>query len=188
MPHRRLTDDQIQQALTRVFQDHGFEGATLSLIAQATGLQRASLYHRFPQGKEQMAQAVLDAVLRRFVDHVLAPLGEPDADPADAVRETARRLDAFYEGGQRSCVCDTMSLGTANPAVRLQVDQALGLWRDAFAGIARASGAGPTEARRRALEALAAIQGGLVLARGLGDPTAFRRALEALPRTLLGSP
>jgi len=52
----KITDAQLTDALTDVFRTYGYEGATLSRISEATGLQRASLYHRFPGGKEAMAR------------------------------------------------------------------------------------------------------------------------------------
>ena len=45
--------------LAEVFREHGYEGASLSLISKATGLGKGSLYHFFPGGKEEMAVAVL---------------------------------------------------------------------------------------------------------------------------------
>ena len=34
--------------LAEVFREHGYEGASLSLISKATGLGKGSLYHFFP--------------------------------------------------------------------------------------------------------------------------------------------
>ena len=59
-------------------------------------------------------------------------------------------------------------------------------WIAAFAGIATAEGAGPAEARNRAEDAVAAIEGALVLARVTGNRAPFARALERLPSVLLG--
>ncbi len=74
MATAKITEDRLLEHLTRVFQKHGYEGASLSLIAAATGLGRASLYHRFPGGKADMALAVLDHADLWFATHVLDPL------------------------------------------------------------------------------------------------------------------
>ena len=60
--------------LSNVFRDVGYEAATLTMLAQATGLQKASLYHRFPEGKEQMAREVLQDAAAWLAD--LAGVGE----------------------------------------------------------------------------------------------------------------
>ena len=49
----------VLRALGEVFRAHGYEGASLTLITEATGLGKGSLYHLFPGGKEQMAAEVL---------------------------------------------------------------------------------------------------------------------------------
>jgi len=58
MPSTKVNEEELLDRLTSVFRTHGFEGASLSLISKATGLQRASLYHRFPGGKEEMAKGL----------------------------------------------------------------------------------------------------------------------------------
>jgi TetR/AcrR family transcriptional repressor of lmrAB and yxaGH operons len=56
------TRPDIIPALAEVFREHGYEGASLALLGDATGLGKGSLYHFFPNGKEEMAAAVLDAI------------------------------------------------------------------------------------------------------------------------------
>jgi len=60
---RRATieDDDLICKLTDVFRNVGYDGASLAVLADATGLKKASLYHRFPGGKEQMAEEVFKA-------------------------------------------------------------------------------------------------------------------------------
>ena len=78
MPITKVDEDALLDRLSNVFRTHGFEGASLSLISKETGLQRASLYHRFPGGKEDMAKAVLERAWRWLDDHALSPLKEPE--------------------------------------------------------------------------------------------------------------
>ena len=185
MPHPKVREDSLLEALQGVFCRHGFEGASLSLIADATGLQRASLYHRFPDGKAGMAVAVLERVLATFGSTVLAPLSKP-GDPAARVRQTAKQLGEFYAGGKRSCLLETLSLGAPAPAVRAAVQRALSAAIDAFAAVARECGASPAEAARRAEQALVEVQGALVVARVSGDIKPFERVLKALPERITG--
>src|SRR5918993_4126488 len=103
-----VSEEELLDRLTRVFQDYGYEGASLSRISAATGLERSSLYHRFPGGKDEMAEAVLSRVMARF-NEVLAPLRDR-ASLESKIKETGRRLAAFYEDGSVSCVLDTLSM------------------------------------------------------------------------------
>jgi TetR/AcrR family transcriptional regulator, lmrAB and yxaGH operons repressor len=183
MPAPKIRDEDLLERLTRVFQDHGFEGASLSRISAATGLEKASLYHRFPGGKDQMAEAVLAHVGRWFLENLLAPLRET-GPVAARIRETGRRIQTFYEDGQRSCLLDTLSLRDGSPALHDAVGRTYAAWRDSFAAAAREAGLAAALARRRAEEAIMGIHGALVLARATGDTKQFARAIARLPELL----
>ena len=62
LPVPLLSRDQVIDRLFVVFRDHAYDGATLSLISQATGLGKSSLYHYFPGGKDDMVRAVFDRI------------------------------------------------------------------------------------------------------------------------------
>lgn len=185
MAHPKIAEDELLERLTRVFREVGFEGASLTRLVEATGLQRASLYHRFAGGKADMARAVISATtegLRKAVVEVL----EEDAEPTVKLRRALGIIERFYEGGTLSCLIEALSLGEPEEGVREGLEEALDLLQGAFAGVARECGLPTREARRRAEEVLIAIQGSLVIARVRGDGAIFRRALKRLPAVLLG--
>jgi len=185
MPRPKTTDAELFAALTELFRDCGYEGASLSRISEATGLQRASLYHRFPGGKHEMALAVLRHVHERFAQEILAPLEGREA-PSTRVRKVARKIDAFYEGGQRACLFDTLSLGGSTDEVRQAIAGSMQAVAGAFAQIAQEAGHTPARARRRGRDALVRIQGALVVARVSGDCQAFQAVVRELPKLLTG--
>ncbi len=179
---RSIDDSQLLTRLTTVFRTDGYAGASLATLADGSGLHSASLYHRFAGGKQAMALAVLDDVERQFAD-ILAPLAGT-SDPADAVRETARRIADFYAGGRLSCVLETMTLAAAPPEVKDRADQLARAWIGAMSHAAVRAGLGDDEALRRGRRAFAVIEGSLVLARVLDDPNEFLATLDDLPHLL----
>jgi AcrR family transcriptional regulator len=179
----KVTDYDLLERLTRVFQDHGYEGASLTRISESTRLEKASLYHRFPRGKDQMAEAVIAHVGEHLVKDVLAPLRQAGS-ARKRVRETARRLQEFYEDGQRSCLLETLSLSGGGSTLHELVSVTYAGWRDAFAAVAREAGLGSRLARKRAEEAIIGIHGSLVLARAIGDRKPFARTVARLPDIL----
>lgn len=185
MPLPTVSDVQLLDRLTQVFRDHGYDGATLSVIAAATGLQRSSLYHRFPGGKEQMAAEVARALGGQFGNQVLASLAGDESIEA-RLAAVAHALLRFYDGGESSCLLDVLTLGSAGAATRAALAEAACAWIGAFAAAAEEVGFSAIEARHRAEDAVAAIEGGLVLARATGDHKPFRRALERVGPTLTG--
>lgn len=185
MAHPKRSDEDLLSALTDVFRALGYAGASLSRIAEATGLEKASLYHRFPGGKEAMVAAVVSRVNRWLQDHVIKPLERP-GKPTQKVRSVALRLRQLYGDGGKSCVLDTLSLPGGSPRLREAVRGSLKAWLRAFTDIAREAGASDAEARQRAEQAIIEIEGSLVLARVLGDRKPFHRAMDRLPDLLAG--
>ena len=48
---RPRSEIEVDAELARMFRRHGFSGVTLADFERQTGMARASLYYRFPQGK-----------------------------------------------------------------------------------------------------------------------------------------
>lgn len=170
--------------LMAVFQQYGYEGASITRFSEATGLKRASLYHYFPNGKEEMAAAVLDHVTQALKEQLLAPLYS-DRPPIDRIRAMNQNIDAFHQHGQQDCLLALLSIGEAHNLFQGQVQQALNLWINSLATVVMDAGITPTTAHHRAEDAIAQIEGAIVLTRGLNSTTTFERILKQIPETLL---
>lgn len=185
MPRPTAPREEIVDKLGAVFRRHGYEGASLKLLSDATGLGRSSLYHYFPNGKEDMASAVLDSAEQWGVD-ALGPILDSDTTAEDKAHRIAAALDRFYDGGRRSCLLELFAIGDARSVFGARVAERLAALRGVFLRIAMEAGHDANDAGRRAEDALVAIHGALVVSRGLGDTAPFRRALDRLPEILIG--
>jgi TetR/AcrR family transcriptional repressor of lmrAB and yxaGH operons len=186
MAASRIEQEQLFLKISEVFRRYGYEGTSIRLLSEATGLERASLYHRFPGGKEEMAAAIVAGAGEWFEQNVFAPLRAP-GPASDRLRQAARNLRRFYRGGTLWCVLDSMTLGGAPETVRRGVRKAYTAWLDAFMAVASEDGVPAAVARSRAGQALIDIEGSLVIARVLGSSKPFLRVLENLPNQLLGA-
>ncbi|RBP44430.1 TetR family transcriptional regulator [Roseimicrobium gellanilyticum] len=184
MPLQKVSREDVVRRLLGVFRQHGYEGASLTMIAKDVGLQKASLYHLFPGGKEEMAQAVLDGVSDSLERKILAPL-RGAGTPVQRLKDMTDRVCAFYGQGSHSCIFDTLSLGGGDNPFLKGIGKAMNAWARALAGLAREHGATGAVARERAERVLVTIQGTLVLARCMEDPKVFIRGLQTLPEILL---
>lgn len=174
-----------QKVLNRVadlFRSRGFDGTSVAEICKATGLVKASIYHRFPGGKEGMAEAVLAGVEAEFGDYVLAPLGE-SGDLRRRIAEVGRRLRGFYRDGTSNCALESLTFATHGSPVR-RARRTMKVWIDSFTKAAREAGLPPATARTRAEDAIAAVEGALIVARVQGDRHPFLRAVASLPERL----
>ncbi|RJF68422.1 TetR/AcrR family transcriptional regulator [Rhodopseudomonas palustris] len=170
--------------LGEVFRAHGYEGASLALISEATGLGKGSLYHYFPGGKKQMAEQVLAEIDGWFDTNIFAPLRDP-ADPQAAIEAMLSGVDAYFRSGARVCLVGVLALGHARDEFVAPVNDYFARWQDALAAALRRCGLSSATARRRAEDAVLSIQGALVLARARDDAKVFSRALAELKARLL---
>lgn len=184
MPARLMPKPEVVGRLTTVFRRHGYDGATLSRLSQATGLGKASLYHHFPGGKEDMAEAVLDNAEAWLQSHVVQPLRGPGS-ARQRLEHMTRALDQLYAGGREGCLLAALTLGEARERFHDRLRRAFKAWIGAIAGVLAEAGLKGEEAARRAEEAVLRIEGALVLGAALGSPAPFRRLLAALPDELL---
>lgn len=183
---RSVPETEVLESLAAVFAANGYEGASLGQLAAAAGLGKATLYHRFPEGKNQMAVEVLDRVGCIFAETVIAPL-VADGPIEQRLDKAVAAISGFYEGGRRSCLLNMLAVpAQAGTPLGQAVAGMIGALLDAFASLARDAGVDADEARRRAMRALTLLQGGLVLARGLNSLEPFSQALADLRRELAG--
>jgi len=64
-----MTRDDILDAAAQVFRQKGFHGASMSAIAEAVNLQKASLYHHVTS-KQEILLALLDRALGMLTEHI----------------------------------------------------------------------------------------------------------------------
>jgi TetR/AcrR family transcriptional regulator, lmrAB and yxaGH operons repressor len=170
-------------ALTEVFRTHGYEGASLALITQATGLGKGSLYNFFPGGKEDMALAVLAEVSGWFEANMFAPLRE-NPDPRAAIAGMFASAADYFRSGRRACLVGAFALDASRDRFALQINGYFSQWRDALTGALIRAGRSPAEAADKAEAIVAGIQGAVVAARALDDPQVFDRRIAALAASL----
>jgi TetR/AcrR family transcriptional regulator, lmrAB and yxaGH operons repressor len=183
-----IKDEELMTRLSSVFRDVGYEGASLTLLAEVTGLKKASLYHRFPNGKQQMAEEVLASAMSWLELNILNPL-QSDAAPAERVANVARQLDGLYSGGEHPCLLNMLAspraeLGPFSNAIKGAFEALV----VAFTAVARDAGHDVKAAKLRADRTIMLLQGSLVMSRGLGSSKPFKTFLSGLPDDLIGTP
>lgn len=170
-------DVRVADTLFEAFRTGGY-ATSMRTLSDATGLKSASLYHRFSEGKPQMAVAAVRRAGALFVEAVIDSL-EGDGAPEERLAKAAAGLRRFYADGTLGCILGVLAL-TAPSQIRREVEAAFTAFIEALARTyAEARVPHPAE---RAQDAVAAIHGALVLGQaGLGT-SAFARALERLAK------
>jgi TetR/AcrR family transcriptional regulator, lmrAB and yxaGH operons repressor len=185
MPTANLTRDEVIERILAAFRRFGYEGSSLSRLSEATGLGRSSLYHYFPNGKEDMASAAMAAVGGWFTQHVLPTLTSEEP-PVKRAQEFAGRLSEFYSNGMAPCLTDVFTIGEAGALFQQHLGSRMRGLMALLAAVAEDAGIDKVDAAVRAENAVVAIQGSLVVSRALGSNGPFMRMVENFPDLLLG--
>jgi AcrR family transcriptional regulator len=182
----RITDEELLSKLSTVFRDVGYNGASMQRLSEAAGLKKASLYHRFPGGKEQMACEVLIAAHDWLTHNILEPL-RGEGSPEARIRAMAIKIDEFYEGGRQACLLNLLS------SARIEQGPFSGMikavfeaWIDAITAVLTDAKTDANTAQQRAERGLALLHGSLVLSRGMGTVRPFKTFIKTLRDELLG--
>lgn len=169
-----------------LFRRQGYAATGVNQILETADVKAGSLYHHFPDGKQELAAAVVDSaggeierLLRRFLDSDSAV-----ADIVDGwIELLASGLSADHRDG-----CPVEPIATesvhASPLVREASARAFGGWCLALTDRLQADGWPEQAAEQTALAVIALIEGALILSRVSGDADALSAA-KAAARTLL---
>ena len=86
--HRTPRKEEILDVAAAMFAEHGFDAVSLTDIADAVGLSKATLYHYFPRKEEILGTIVVSTIrdLNAYIDQAVARAATPEA-----------RLIAFLE-------------------------------------------------------------------------------------------
>lgn len=171
--------DEIIDRLFTVFRDRGFEGASIADLSRATGLGKSSLYHYFPAGKEQMAQAVLERATA-VIDREILGAAQSTGSLKARIRRILSTLDQLYAAGRTPCVLGQLATSRIGAEGKAGLHLAFAHWIDAIEALARESGMPPVRARHYAEDWIARLQGALILQAANGDAGPYKRTLSAL--------
>lgn len=184
---KKIEDEPLIERLGQTFKDVGFEGASLALLSDATGLSKSSLYHRFPNGKEQIAEEVLKHTLG-VLNAVVFPILRGDNPPAIKMQLFAEAMGAIYANGAESCLLNMLSPPREKPnECGRAIASTFRRLRDDLGNVAKEAGSTDTVAENKAEQVLIELQGALVVARGMSDLAVFSRMLSRLPAIILKS-
>lgn len=177
---------QLTAQLGQVFRERGYEGATLTQLAAATGLGKASLYHHFPGGKAEMLEVLLREAIALAELRAFARLEGPGT-PEERLAAFIDGYASYLEESGGPCLLGVLALGSARQSIGEPADEMtaqMADWRSRLERSFEAAGCKPKRAARAAAEVLEVLYGAQVLAAMQDDPRLFRRACKRLQRDL----
>jgi AcrR family transcriptional regulator len=180
----KMSQPELVGKLSQVFSTHGYNGVTLADLAKAAELNKASLYHFFPEGKEAMAVATLEMVKSNVQEHIVDILNTGDSLNS-RLKATLKNIDSFYDGGQKACLLELMNSSTTGTAVKVLIAEVFDMLIKAFSSFYLEAGYSKAESKTQAENTVIGIQGSLVLSRALGSKEPFKKQLKQIEKLAL---
>jgi len=190
---RSPVKEQILEAATRLMQVRGYHRTALDDVLRESGAGKGNFYYHF-QSKEELGYAILDRLVRTFVERTLDPIfGDPDLSPLDQIRAFLEAILAAQRA--RNCVggCPMGNLATeladVHEGFRARLVQIFDLWRNRLAGAlagAQAEGTLTPGADPDALARflVAGLEGAILLAKVQKDIRVLETCVGELRRHL----
>lgn len=179
-----MTKTDMLARLMDLFRKHGFDGASVSDISESTGLGKSSLYHHFPNGKEEMALQVLAHLEEQLEQALFAPMRSSE-EPAKKLNQMLDAIDRFYESGKKACLLERLCASVDARRFRRPLGRAFNTWIDAVEALGVEAGLPRAVARRRAEDLVVRIEGALVVCAGTGETDVFTRTIRDLRDSVL---
>jgi len=178
---QKTNEDGILTEALLLLRSQGYQRTTMSDVGKACGLLKGSLYHYF-SSKEEMAQAVLGQVDRHFQDSVFPIAKDKGLTPSQRLSALADiTLDYFIDRND-GCLMGNIALEAINttPAFRPIIKRYFGDWMNTYEDVYLDLGLSKHDAKCKAQEAVARIQGALMMVRIFEDSDYFRRCMNEL--------
>lgn len=182
MRPQKVDHQHLMEGLMSVLRAKGFEGASLIDLSEATGLKKASLYHRFPGGKKEIAGAVLDYVKTWNEVNIFEVLTDKKLSTGKRLGLAIDNINALYDQGKSTCILKAMTTEESLPIFGAQIEESFQLWIDGFSALGVGFGFRKKKAHRLAQEVIIRVQGALILSKGMNDITPFHESLVHIKR------
>lgn len=177
MRPQKVKQKDLLEAMMVVFQNKGYDGASLNELAEASGLKKASLYHRFPGGKKDIGAAVFDYVMDDMDATVYQQMVGDDVPNESRVNAVVKGIKKFYGAGKSTCLIRAFSMDSGMQLFEELINTAMKKWLDGFKTMAKHLGFDEAESGFKAEQAIIQIQGSLVLSKALSTTEPFETAL-----------
>lgn len=176
----KVEDKQLIEGLNRVFRTKGYEGASLNELAEGAGLKKASLYHRFPDGKKEIGSAVLQYSSEWLNANLYTVLIDRTITPANRLQIAISKISELYNQGNDTCILRALSMKTGLEIFGDDIKNEMTAWIQHFTKLGEDFGFDINKANQIAERVLVDVQGSLVVANAMADNSIFLKTLERI--------
>jgi TetR/AcrR family transcriptional regulator, lmrAB and yxaGH operons repressor len=179
--------ERILQTTAELLERQGYHATGLNQIVKESASPKGSLYHYFPDGKEEIAASAIDVMSTQLAERLRTEMASIE-DPAEAVRTTTLRIaDHIQQSAcQRGAQTAAVVLETAHTSDRLREACVLSYEarREVFEDKLLQGGFEAERANQLSVLIISAIEGAIILTRTYQSIEPLQHTAELLFRTI----
>jgi AcrR family transcriptional regulator len=179
----QLSKNQLAQSIIPIFQNFGYEGATLSKLSSATNLSKASLYHHYPKGKEDMGRHALAYTGTRLQRLILNPLKQENA--RKAIMTSTDGIVKFYNDPIPVCLMNSLTVGEGKDLFGAEIRATVDIWITLLATVFSKLGLPDKHAIDQARSLIQSIQGCLIICRLEESAHPLHQTIERIKNSMI---
>jgi TetR/AcrR family transcriptional repressor of lmrAB and yxaGH operons len=161
----------------RLLAQKGLQGASFSEVLELTGAPRGSVYHHFPNGKDELVTAALDAVSAA----TLRRLGELDRTPVAITEGFLALWSELLDRAKLTAGCAVVAVTVAATGDLLDhAGTIFSQWTGQLAGLLVESGLTAEAATDFATLLISATEGAVIMSRAQRSRAPFDRVARLL--------
>ena len=181
--------EKMVEATLCLLRSQGLRATGINLIVQESGAPRGSLYHHFPDGKNQLVIEALRAA-GAVVERKIADVLDTNADTAVALKKymDSYARDIRESDYERGCPVGNVALDAAasDPAIRAVCNEIFAAWAALISGRLKLDGLAKPEADSMAEFVIGSIEGALILCRAQRSTGPLSRVAKRMETIIAG--
>jgi AcrR family transcriptional regulator len=177
--------ERMVRSAASLIRSRGMSATSFSEVLAESGAPRGSIYHHFPEGKEQLAEDAIRWTSERVLTHLRAGNAATASDVLQRFIAMWRQV-VVSSGGSAGCVVAGVAIDTDSrePGQIDVVRSTFRSWVKLLAEQLEAVGVPAARAAPIALATLAGMEGALILCRAEGNAKPLDTVAEELMRLL----
>ena len=185
MRPQKVEKEELLGRLMTVIRAKGYDGASLNDLAEASGLKKASLYHRYPGGKKDIAVSVMQYADEWAKAHVFDILQDSSKKPKTRIRTAVQNIRALYEDGEAICIIRALTTENGLSLFGDELKDTVQDWLIHFSQFGQEVGLSKKAAEELSMNTVIGIQGSLVVAKALRSKEPFLNAMQEIENNYL---
>jgi TetR/AcrR family transcriptional repressor of lmrAB and yxaGH operons len=175
----RNVRDRMVESAAQLLARRGLQATSFSEVLELSGAPRGSIYHHFPDGKEQLIESALDAAGAVAIELLDRKAGAPATEVATWFLHIWREVlvRSNFDAG---CAVLAVTVAADSPKLRDHAAGIFRMWRRRLAELLEQGGLAPDIAAATAATLIAASEGAVALSRAEQSMEPFDLVAEQL--------